>query len=240
MATSGVGGTAANASLDALRDTMNPAAAEKKSTAVEAQDRFMKLLITQMKNQDPLSPMDNAQVTSQLAQLSTVTGIDKLNETMASMSASYQAQQTVQASALINHGVLAPGNNVVLADKQAQLGFDLSGTAQNVTVNIKKPSGEVVATLDYGAAGTGTTPLSWDGKDNDGKQLPDGVYKFDVVATTNGVERMTKDKDGKEVKAATALAFGIVNSVSTNATGIKLNASGFSQPLNMSDVREIL
>ena len=92
----------------ALLDQMNGSSAAKKSTAEEAQDRFLTLLVTQMKNQDPLNPLDNAQVTSQLAQLSTVTGIDKLNGTLESMMGSYQSNQALQAANMIGHGVLAP------------------------------------------------------------------------------------------------------------------------------------
>src|SRR3954466_4446382 len=92
---------------------MNPsAAATDKSTAVAAQDRFMTLLVTQMKNQDPLNPLDNAQVTSQLAQLSTVTGVDKLNATLESMMSSFQSSQSLQAANMIGHGVLVPGTDV--------------------------------------------------------------------------------------------------------------------------------
>src|SRR3954466_13474194 len=96
---------------------MNPsAAATDKSVATAAQDRFMTLLVTQMKNQDPLNPLDNAQVTSQLAQLSTVTGIDKLNGTLETLMGSYQASQSLQAAGMIGHGVLVPGSSVNLGD----------------------------------------------------------------------------------------------------------------------------
>ena len=94
----------------ALLDSVN---GKKNSTANsidKAQDRFMTLLVTQMKNQDPLNPMDNAQVTSQMAQLSTVTGIDKLNNTLESLIGSVQTGQSYQASSMIGHNVLVAGN----------------------------------------------------------------------------------------------------------------------------------
>ena len=89
-------------------------------TTQEAQDRFLKLLVTQMQNQDPLNPMDNAQVTSQLAQLSTVTGIDKLNTSVVSLGASLQSTQILQASSMINHGVLAEGTSMILAKTSSE------------------------------------------------------------------------------------------------------------------------
>ena len=89
-----------------LLDSVNGARNTTKTTAEAAQDRFMKLLVTQMKNQDPLNPLDNAQVTSQLAQLSTVTGIDKLNATLETMMSNAQNSQSLQASNLIGHAVL--------------------------------------------------------------------------------------------------------------------------------------
>src|SRR6478735_11728176 len=89
--------------------------AGKKTSATEGlQDRFLKLLVTQMQNQDPLNPMDNAQVTTQLAQISTVSGVDKLNQTLNTMSSSFLAAQSLQASGLIGRSVLAPGNDVML------------------------------------------------------------------------------------------------------------------------------
>src|SRR3990167_8514165 len=81
-----------------------PAAAGTNATS-DAQDRFLKLLVAQLKNQDPLNPMDNAQITTQMAQISTVSGIDKLNSTLQSMAAAFNAGQSLQATAMIGHGV---------------------------------------------------------------------------------------------------------------------------------------
>ena len=93
-----------------LLAAMNPASSATSTDSTAAtQDRFMKLLVTQMKNQDPLNPLDNAQVTSQLAQLSTVTGIDKVNATLQSLMGSMQPSQSLQAAGMIGHSVLAPG-----------------------------------------------------------------------------------------------------------------------------------
>jgi flagellar basal-body rod modification protein FlgD len=74
----------------------------------DAQDRFLKLLTTQLKNQDPLNPMDNAQMTSQLAQISTVDGIEKLNATLQKMLSSSNEPEAMQASALVGHQVMVP------------------------------------------------------------------------------------------------------------------------------------
>src|SRR5450830_976051 len=90
-----------------------------------AQDRFLTLLVTQLKNQDPLSPMDNAQITSQMAQISTVSGIDQLNATLQSMAASFSAGQSLQATAMIGHSVFVPGSTLQLQNGAAPFGVDL-------------------------------------------------------------------------------------------------------------------
>src|SRR3954465_3385974 len=82
------------------------------SDAAATSDRFLKLLVAQMKNQDPLSPMDNAQVTSQMAQINTVTGIDKLNSTVATMTGQFAQLQALQGAALVGHDVVVPGNKL--------------------------------------------------------------------------------------------------------------------------------
>ena len=78
------------------------------SQVAATQDRFLKLLVTQLQNQDPLNPMDNAAVTSQMAQLSTVNGIDQLNSTVQALSASMATSQSLQATSMIGHAALVP------------------------------------------------------------------------------------------------------------------------------------
>src|SRR5947209_4354239 len=107
-------------------------------------DRFLTLLVTQLKNQDPLNPMDNAEVTSQLAQLSTVSGIKDLNTTLTALSTSIDAKQYLQAANLVGHLVTVSGNSVTLADHNGAGAFDLSGDADHVTVSIKNGAGSVV------------------------------------------------------------------------------------------------
>ncbi|HEY0061123.1 MAG TPA: flagellar hook assembly protein FlgD [Telluria sp.] len=223
-----------------LLNAVNPKKPKAEAGSVEAdQDKFMTLLVTQMKNQDPLNPLDNAQVTSQLAQLSTVTGVNKLNATMESLKASYQSSETLQAANMIGHGVLVPGNDVFLTGGKSILGVDLASAADSVKVIITDPStGKDVDTIDLGAQPAGTVPLAWDGVPDasvlgtDGKpvSLKDGKYLIRVVAT----------QGGEQLKDAKALSFDTVASVTSNAKdGVKLNLS--SQGLvTIADIRQIL
>lgn len=209
-----------------LQATMNGGRTAKNSTQ-EAQDRFMTLLVTQMKNQDPLNPMDNAQVTSQLAQLSTVTGIDKLNATVSAMNANFLAAQNLQAASMIGHGVIAPGNAISLTDGKAIYGVELPQTADKVSISIRNAAGLVVKTLDTDLMPEGVNTLTWDGKIDSGAVAPNGVYKFEVKASSAE----------KKLDAAT-LSFGIVSSISSGAQGAKLSVANIGN-IGMADVKQI-
>jgi flagellar basal-body rod modification protein FlgD len=223
----------------AVLDSMNSKGPTAQSAADAQQDQFLTLLVTQMQNQDPLNPMDNAQVTSQLAQLSTVTGIDKLNVTLQSLMGSYQSSQSLQSANLIGHGVLAPGKSIALtekaatddtpASKQGIMGVDLPQDVDNVKVVIKDSAGSTVATLDLGAQKAGTQPLLWDGKKDDGTFAAAGNYTFDVKATVAG-----------DAVDATALQFGVVTTITTAAgEDAKANVPGLGA-VSVNDIRQIL
>lgn len=211
-----------------LLAAMNPAKETAKSGAAAAQDRFMTLLVTQMKNQDPLNPMDNAQVTSQLAQLSTVTGIDKMNTTLESLIGSFQSNQSLQAANMIGHGVLVPGASVALVDGKGVLGIELAEPADNVLVTIRDAVGQLVHKIDMGSMKVGTQQLQWDGATDNGGAAANGQYIFEVAAMRGG-----------EKVDVTKLAFGKVDSVSTGAQGMKLNIPSLGA-VNFTDIRQIL
>lgn len=216
------------ASTDALMDAMNPKSKTQKTSVEESQDRFMTLLVTQMRNQDPLNPLDNAQVTSQFAQLSTVSGIEKLNKALESLQGNYQSSQSMQAASMIGHGVLVPGSTTSLADGKAIFGMDLDGPADSVKVTIRDSSGKAIRKIDVGSSESGSKPLTWDGVTDTGDKAKDGTYSFEISATRGG------DK-----VAATALSFGEVASVTTGAQGVKLSVLG-TGTVKFSDVRQIL
>ncbi len=207
--------------------------------SVEAeQDKFMTLLVTQLKNQDPMNPLDNAQLTSQFAQLSTVTGVNKLNTTMESLKASYQASEQLQAANMIGHGVLIAGDRVELTDGKGIMGVELASAADNVQVIVTDPrTGKDVQTINMGAQPAGTVPIAWDGVpdtsrvDADGKPytLKNGNYLFRVVA----------ERGGEQLKDAKTLSFDSVASVSTSATGVKLNLPSLGV-VSMADIKQIL
>lgn len=198
------------------------------SSATDVQNRFMTLLISQMKNQDPLNPMDNAQVTSQLAQLSTVSGIDKLNTTLQTLMGSYQSSQTLQATAMIGHGVLSAGNSMTLANGSAPFGIDVKTAASDVKVSIQDATGKTVDTMDLGPQAVGAVPLSWDGKTSSGAAAPAGQYTFKITSTSGG-----QNTDG-----ATGLTYGQVSSVSTGASGVTLNVANVGT-VSLADVVQI-
>jgi flagellar basal-body rod modification protein FlgD len=188
----------------------------------------MKLLVAQMKNQDPLNPLDNAEITSQLAQLSTVTGIDKLNATLETMMTSTQSNQALQAASMIGHGVLAAGSSLNLSGGQALFGIDLSAAADSATVTIRDSSGRPVRQMTLGPQAAGTLSLQWDGLTDAGVGAPEGTYSIEVSATGGG-----------QKVSATTLGFGHVTSVSGGVQGPKLNAPGLGE-LSISDIRQIL
>ena len=218
-----------NAVSNDLLATMNPASAASARSATDAQNRFMTLLVTQMKNQDPLNPLDNAQVTSQLAQLSTVTGIDKLNDTMKAMMDSLSGAQSLQAANMIGRGVLVPGSAVTLSGGKAVYGIELSGPADKVQATISDGAGNPVRIVDLGARPEGTLALAWDGLLAGGGMAPDGHYQLTVTAVRGG-----------QPVASQPLSFGEVLSVSTGSGGAKLNLGGARPPAALSDVRQIL
>ncbi|MDO8206548.1 MAG: flagellar hook assembly protein FlgD [Gallionella sp.] len=198
------------------------------SAATASQDRFMKLLVTQLKNQDPLNPMDNAQMTSQMAQISTVSGIDKLNATLQALSASMTPNQTVQAASMIGHGVLVPGSGVDLAAGVGLGGFDLTQPVDSAKVSVYDQTGALVSSIDLGAQPAGITKWQWDGKDNAGTVLANGAYTFKVDASQAG-----------NTVAATSLQYGVVNSVTQGATGLSLSV-GSLQNIALAQVQQIL
>ena len=236
--------TTINTASTPITQDLMTAVNSKKTTAADGSvqadtDKFMTLLVTQLKNQDPLNPLDNAQITSQLAQLSTVTGVNKLNTTLESLKASYQASESLQAANMIGHGVLVEGDFAKLSGGKAILGVDLASPADKVQVIITDPrTGKDVDVIDLGATAAGVVPLAWDGVpdaarlDAEGKPqaLADGKYTFRVVAT----------RGGEKITDAKSLAFDSVSSVTTSAKdGVKLNLPT-KGVVSMADIRQIL
>jgi flagellar basal-body rod modification protein FlgD len=216
-----------------LLATVNPKKNTVADGSVEADtNKFLTLLVTQLKNQDPMNPLDNAQITSQLAQLSTVTGVNKLNTTLESLKASYQSSEAMAATNMIGHGVLVEGNDVQLSGGKGIMGVDLATPADSVKLIVTDPTtGKDVQTIDMGAQQAGTTPIAWDGMpDGAAEALKDGKYLIRVVATRNG----------EQLKDAKALSFDSVASVTTSAAnGVKLNFPTRGQ-VSMSDIKQIL
>lgn len=205
------------------------AAAAGKPGTNEAQDRFLKLLVTQLQNQDPLNPMDNAQITTQMAQISTVSGIDKLNTTLQDMAASFSANQSLQATAMIGHEVLAAGSALQLQEGgQALGGVDLPQAADKVVVSISNGSGQVLHQVDLGPQAAGVVGFQWDGVTDSGASAAPGSYSFAVEAV----------QDGKKIDV-TALALGRVDSVKQGANGVVLNLSGMGS-VTLSDIKQVM
>ena len=194
----------------------------------EMQDRFLKLLVTQMKNQDPLNPLDNAQVTTQLAQISTVGGIDKLNTTLQGLAGSMAASQSMQSASIIGRSVYATGSLLTLADGKATGGLDLKQDADRVFVQITDASGALVRTLDLGAAKTGMSSFMWDGKTDGGSAAAAGTYVFQVTAAK-----------GNATIPVEPLQTGKVGGISLNGTTTNLNLEG-GRNIGMTDVKRIL
>jgi flagellar basal-body rod modification protein FlgD len=197
--------------LDAL--TKDTSAATAKADATATSDRFLKLLVAQMQNQDPLNPMDNAQVTSQMAQINTVNGIEKLNTTVQGLSGQFVQMQALQGAALVGRDVVVKGNKMDIADAVGQGGFELAGPADAVKVEVLSPAGQVLDTMNLGAQSSGMHSFDWAA----GANTNDSALTFRVTATL-----------GTATVESTALMRDKVDAVSTsgNTLNLELQNSG--------------
>lgn len=216
----------------------------KKNAAPEGsvqadQDKFMTLLVTQLKNQDPMNPLDNAQVTSQLAQLSTVTGVNKLNTTLESLKASYQASETLQAANMIGRGVLVPGDKVSLHEGKGILGVQTDSAVDSLDVIVTDPrTGKDVQTIKLGPQPAGIVPIAWDGVPDPSQLGADG--KPVTLRDGNYLIRIVAERGGQPATDARTLSFDSVTSVTTSAKdGVKLNLPTLGV-VSMADIRQIL
>lgn len=209
--------------------SINGTNASKSTTATaDMENRFLTLLTTQLKNQDPLNPLENAEITSQLAQINTVNGIERLNSTLSKLMSAYDNTQSMQAAALIGRYVLTPGDSLTLAEGQSAGGIKLDGKADKVVIKITDAAGKVVQTQDLGERAAGVVSFLWDGKNTAGDQLADGNYKFSVEATL-GAEKVT----------ASALKLGTVNALTRSGNGFVLDL-GAQGSANFADVQQII
>lgn len=201
--------------------------ADKKAESLGQAD-FLKLMTTQLQNQDPLKPLESNEFLGQIAQFSTVSGIQGLQDSFTSLSSSLTSSQSLQASGLVGHGVLYPSKTGYL-DGEAGLsgGVDVPSGGQ-VAVEIVDASGAVVRRLDYGTQPAGTSYFNWDGKDAGGNALPSGSYGIRATITRNGAS-----------ESATTLAAGLVQSVSLGSNGLSLNLAGLGA-VPFGNVRQII
>jgi len=195
--------TAGPSASSALFGTSSSASSPQASSSgqVGTAESFLKLLVTQMQNQDPLNPADNAQLTSQLAQINTVNGIDKLNTAVTSLGTQFQQMQVLQGAGLVGHDVLLQGDRVDVREGSGAGSFDLAGTASNVKVEILSSAGRVVDTVNLGTETQGRHAFEWDAS-----KFASGDYHFRVVA-----------KAGTATVNATPLTRDRVDSVTTKS-----------------------
>jgi flagellar basal-body rod modification protein FlgD len=189
------------------------------SAATLGGTNFLTLMLAQLKNQDPTSPVDSNTFLTQLAQLSEVQGITQLNTSFSSLSSSLSPSQALQASSLLGHHVLVTSTTANLTANGTVTGaVNVPQTTSQVLLDVKNSAGVLVRQINLGAQSAGLTSFSWDGKAGDGAPAPAGTYTLSAQyagATSGGT-------------AATTMVNGTVDSVSMGAgsTGLTLNVTG--------------
>ncbi len=190
---------------------------------------FLKLMVTQLNNQDPFKPMDNSTFLGQIAQFGSVTGLDKLNNKISDLSASLTSGQALQAGSLVGREVLVPVDTGVLQAGGTLRGqVDLPESSSRVDLRVYDPAGQLVRELPLGAASAGPLRFSWDGLDDKGNYLPPGRYRIEVAA-----------QQGDQSVLLQPQLFATVESVSlSGADGLTLNLAGLG-PVSFNSVKQI-
>ncbi|MNF39811.1 Basal-body rod modification protein FlgD [compost metagenome] len=181
-------------------------------------NEFLELLVAQLNNQDPMAPQENGEFIAQLAQFSTVEGVEKLNSSMSTLLSGYQSSQALQASSLVGRKVIVPSEKAVVDTAETfKASASLPVSSSNVWVNVYDDAGALVNRINLGQQSAGSVSFMWDGKDSSGKLMPPGTYKFEAQAEVEG-----------EAKALYTMLPANVDSVTLGQNGgeLMLNLAG--------------
>jgi flagellar basal-body rod modification protein FlgD len=217
----------------------NTAATPAKKTNDLGQDAFLQLMITQMKNQDPLDPQKNSEFVAQLAQFSSVQGLEKLNTNFTAFSGGFQSNQALQASSLVGRSVSVEGTTSILAKGGIISGsVTVPASTSDLKINVYNSQNSLVAQIPVGTATQGDTNFRFDGQSMEvngqlldwtsgASALPPDTYRFEALAS----------QDGKQQALTTNLSAN-VNSVTIGTDGkVSLNLAGIGA-VDMSKVKQ--
>ncbi len=200
----------------------SPAGPASSKKPVLGKDDFMKLLVTQMENQDPLNPMKDTEFIAQLAQFSSLEQLYGINEGIQALVGAQRNAERSSAVAFLGKQVRFSGDTVAhAAGGSTSIGYSLPTSAQQVAVQIYGPDGRLVRKIDEGIRPAGSHRVTWDGRDNAGTAVPAGEYRY----TVSGV-----DAGGKPVTGTTESA-GTVTAVEYDESGAYLMVGGRKIPL---------
>ena len=216
--------------------TNNSSVSDASKTATGNQslgkDAFLQLLVTQLKNQNPLSPQDNGAFVAQLAQFSSLEGINTLNDSVNNISSNFSSSQALQASSLVGRSIIIQTDKAMVDTSKSMTGsVAVTSAVGNVSVKITDKDGNVVRTVDMGAQSAGAQSFIWDGKNDKGEVAPAGTYTFNAT---------TKNDKGDAVALTTSLP-ATVTSVTLSKTGgeMLLNLAGGMGSVKLSQIQTI-
>ncbi|WP_022967123.1 flagellar hook assembly protein FlgD [Denitrificimonas caeni] len=179
---SAAGVSAAGAVLDQYQHSTKAAGKEELG-----KNEFLELLVAQLNNQNPLEPQSNGDFIAQLAQFSTVEGVEKLNGSMQTIMSGYQSSQALQASSLVGRKVIVPIEKAVVDTSETfKASLVLPQSSSNVYVNVYSADGSLATRINMGAQEAGQVSFMWDGKNSDGEIMKPGTYRFEAQASING------------------------------------------------------
>ena len=186
------------------------------------QTEFLDLMVAQLKNQDPLEPMQNGDFIAQMAQFSSVNGLNKLQASFDTLANSLQSNQALQASTLVGRSVLVPSSDAVLNQSAGVKGvLDLQQSTPDVTLSIMDANGELVKTMSLGGHASGDVPFEWDGTNNVGEKVPYGKY------------RLVADAQGPDSR------FSVGTLVNASVESVTIGNGGQQLTLNLQDLGQV-
>lgn len=174
-------------SLSSATAISSSTSSSENSSKVMGKEDFLKLLVAQLQNQDPLDPADSTEFVAQLAQFSSLEQLFNLNESVDALVASQQTSDQFNVMGLIGKDVVYEGSEIELNGEPVEIGYVLDEAATSVTITIQDENGATVSTLTASELDSGTHFIEWDGTDSNGNASADGKYQIDIqIVDGNG------------------------------------------------------